>query len=193
MPIHDWTLAEAGLFHAFRHRWLGALCDALNAGVLPEDHFALIDTARGVDRIAVRHHRQGRTVAAVEIISPEDKASDGALRGFVQTMAELIVGRVHVLFVNLFPPGQHDPHGIHKAIWDELEEEEFELPDDRRRIVAAYDTGPLPVTYVEPVAVGDVLPEMPLFLEPGSYVPAPLESSYEAAWDRFPAALKDLL
>ena len=93
MPIHDWTLVEAGLFHAFRHRWLGALCDALNAGVLPEDHFALIEAARGADRIAVRHHRQGRTVAVVEIVSPEDKASDGALRGFVQTMAELIVGR----------------------------------------------------------------------------------------------------
>ncbi len=95
--------------------------------------------------------------------------------------------------VNLFPPGRHDPQGIHRAIWDDLEEEDFELPPDKRLTVAAYDSGPLPVTYVEPIAVGDILPEMPLFLEPGSYVPAPLESTYQSAWDRFPAALKELL
>jgi hypothetical protein len=193
MPIHDWTRAQAGLFHSFRHRWLGALCDALNGGALPEDHVALIEPARGSDRIAVRHHGPGRTVAVVEVLRPEVKAGDGEIRGFIESMAGLIVERVHVLVVDLFPPGRSDPQGIHKAIWDELEEEDFELPAEKRLIVAAYDSGPLPATYVEPVAVGDILPEMPLFLEPGSYVPAPLESSYQAAWDRFPDALKDPL
>jgi hypothetical protein len=193
MPIHDWTRVDASLFHAFRHRWLAALCDALNAGGLPEDHVALVEAARGGDRIAVGHHRGGRRVAVVEIISPGDKAGDGAVRGLVEATAGLIVGRVHVLIVDLFPPGRHDPRGVHAAIWDELEEEGFEPPADRPLLVAAYDSGPLPVTYVEPIAVGDVLPEMPLFLEPGSYVPTPLESSYQEAWDRFPVALKDLL
>jgi hypothetical protein len=41
MPIHDWTQVDAGLFHAFHHRWIDALCDALNGGVLPADYFAL--------------------------------------------------------------------------------------------------------------------------------------------------------
>jgi hypothetical protein len=22
MPMHDWTLVEAGIFHAFHHRWI---------------------------------------------------------------------------------------------------------------------------------------------------------------------------
>jgi len=193
VPIHDWTRVDANLFHTFRHRWLGALCDTLNACNLPDDHVALIDAARGADRIAVRNHREGRTVAVVEIISPEAKAGDGALRSVIEATARLVMGHVHVLLVDLFPPGQHDPQGIHKAIWDELEEEDFELPAEKPLIVAAYDAGPLPVTYVEPLAVGELLPEMPLFLEPGSYVPAPLESSYQAAWDCFPTALKELL
>ena len=30
MPVHDWTRVDAGLFHAFHHRWIDALCDALN-------------------------------------------------------------------------------------------------------------------------------------------------------------------
>ena len=135
--------------------WIGALCDALNAEVLPEDHFALIEAAGGVpvlnilaeppspgpgdaagpgdqvqgraraaDRIAVRHE-DGRIIAFVEILSSEDKASDAALRAFVATMAKAIARGVHVLVVDLFPPGPHDPQGIHKAIWDELEELDF--------------------------------------------------------------------
>lgn len=193
MPIHDWTRVDTGLFHAFRHGWLTALGDALNAGALPEDHLALVEAARGVDRIAVRHHRQGRTVAVVEILSLEDKASAGALQRFIDAVTSLILGHVHLLLVDLFPPGRYDPQGVHKAIWDTLEEEDFELPTDRRLIVASYDAGPLAATYVEAVAVGEPLPEMPLFLAPGSYVPAPLDASYQAAWDRFPAALKDRL
>jgi hypothetical protein len=43
MPIHDWTRVDAGLFHAFHHRWIDALCDALNGGVLPADYFALLE------------------------------------------------------------------------------------------------------------------------------------------------------
>jgi hypothetical protein len=223
MPIHDWSRVDAGVFHGFRQRWIGALCDALNAEVLPEDHFAQIETAgrgpvlnilaeppspgpgdaaapgaevpgraRAADRIAVRRE-DGRIIAIVEILSSEDKANDAALRAFVAMMAKAIVQGVHVLVVDPFPPGAHDPQGIHKAIWDELEELDFALPDDRPLIVASYDSGPMPVSYVEPIAAGDVLPEMPLFLRPDSYVPTPLEASYQAAWDLFPGALKGLV
>jgi hypothetical protein len=192
MPIHDWTRVEAELFHAFRHRWLGALCDALNAERLPEDHFALVEPARGSDRIAIRH-REGRLVAAVEVISPGDKADEAALRIFVEAMGQMIHRQVHALIVDPFPPGRFDPQGLHKAIWDALEEEDYQPPADRPLMAASYDAGPVPVTYVEPMAVGDILPEMPIFLEPGSYVPAPLESAYQAAWDAFPDALKDRL
>jgi hypothetical protein len=49
------------------------------------------------------------------------------------------------------------------------------------------------VAYVEPVAVGDLLPDMPLFLEPEVHVPTPLEATYQTTWNAFPAALKGLL
>lgn len=115
------------------------------------------------------------------------------MRRVVDMIARAIVEHVHVLIVDLFPPGRYDPQGIHKAVWDALEEEGFELPPGRPLIAASYDSGPIPVSYVEPLAVGGMLREMPLFLEPGSDVPAPLEASYQAAWDLFPAALKDRL
>jgi hypothetical protein len=34
---------------------------------------------------------------------------------------------------------------------------------------------------------------MPLFLAPEVYVPAPLDATYRACWDAFPAPLKGLL
>ena len=83
--------------------------------------------------------------------------------------------------------------GIHKAIWDEFEEEDFELPPDQPLMLAAYDAGPPRVAYVEPIAVGDVLPDMPLFLKPEFYVPAPLEATYQTTWNVFPTVLKRLL
>ncbi|MFI5456794.1 MAG: DUF4058 family protein [Isosphaerales bacterium] len=148
--------------------------------------------ARKADRITVRH-RDGQIVAVVEIVSPGHKASKNALRGFVERNSALIDQGVHLLVIDLFPPTKRDPQGIHKVIWDEFEEEDFELPADKRLVLAAYDAGPPPVAYVEPVAVGDVLPDMALFLKPDIYVPAPLEATYQTTRALFPAALKGLL
>jgi hypothetical protein len=40
MPIHAWSKTDAGLFHHFHQRWIGNLCDGLNA-ILPPNYFAL--------------------------------------------------------------------------------------------------------------------------------------------------------
>jgi hypothetical protein len=144
------------------------------------------------NRITVRH-RHGHLVAVVEIVSPGNKGSRNELRAFVKMASDLIRQDIHLLVIDLFPPSQRDPQGIHKAIWDGFLEEDFELSSDKRLTLAAYDAGPPQVAYVEPVAVGDVLPDMPLFLKPEWHVPAPLEATYQATWEVFPAPLKGLL
>ena len=145
------------------------------------------------DRITVRH-RHGRVVAVVEIVSPGIKASKNELRAFVEKASKLIAQGIHLLVIDLFPPSKRDPQGIHKAIWDEFVEEDFELPAEQRLTLAAYDVGPPSVAYVEPIAVGEALPDMPIFLKPEFYVPAPLENSYRMTWDEFfPAPMKRLL
>lgn len=42
-PIHDWSQVDAGLFHHFHQRWIAAISDALNAGGLPPDYYALAE------------------------------------------------------------------------------------------------------------------------------------------------------
>ncbi|MBI3866248.1 MAG: DUF4058 family protein [Planctomycetia bacterium] len=148
--------------------------------------------AAKADQITVRH-RHGNVVAVIEIVSPGNKASRAEFLALVQKAAGLIHQNIHLLMIDLLPPGRRDPHGIHKAIWDEFLEEDFDLPPDKPLTLAAYDAGPPRVAYVETVAVGDKLPDMPLFLKPETYVPTPLEATYEQTWSVFPRALKGLL
>jgi hypothetical protein len=145
--------------------------------------------ARKANRLTVRHP-DGDVVAVVEIVSPGNKDSRHALRAFARKAVEFFQAGVHLLIVDLFPPGPRDPQGIHKAIWDRVRDEPFTLPSDKPLTVAAYAVGTETVAYVEPVAVGDALPDMPIFLTGDRYVPCPLEATYRTAWEQFPAPLR---
>lgn len=111
----------------------------------------------------------------------------------VRKASDLIEQGIHLLVVDLFPPSKRDPQGIHQAIWDEIGEQQFELPADKPLTVVAYRAAPVRTAYVEPVAVGDELPSLPIFLTEYEYIPAPLEETYRASWAAFPADFKSLL
>jgi hypothetical protein len=151
-----------------------------------------INYAKRADRVVIRHGR-GKVVAIIEIVSPGNKDNTNGLKAFVRKAGKLLRRGVHLLVVDLFPPSVRDPHGIHKAIWDQFKEEPFELPPDKPLTLAAYAAGSEKVAYVENVAVGDRLPDMPIFLTPDHYVPCPLEASYQVTWGVFPGALKGRL
>jgi hypothetical protein len=57
--------------------------------------------------------------------------------------------------------------------------------------LAAYYAGVPKTAYVEPVAVGDLLPDMPAYLDPDSYVPVPLEPTYQATWASCPEDMRE--
>ena len=68
---------------------------------------------------------------------------------------------------------------IHRALAEVLPSEYYCLPEQ-----------PAGCGYIEPLAVGDRLPDMPVFLEPGFYVNVPLERTYMAAWAWIPRHLQ---
>lgn len=142
------------------------------------------------NRVAIRHHL-GRRVAVIEIVSPGNKDSRAAVRDFVDKTIDLLRHSVHALIVDLLPPTPRDPSGIHKAIWDEIEEEDFCFPPGKDRVLVSHETGASQrVAYIEPVAVGDALPDMPLFVTLGRNVLVPLEATYQATWSGLPASLR---
>lgn len=144
------------------------------------------------NRVVVRSSK-GAIVAAIEILSPGNKATRHAIRSFVEKTLEFLGKSIHVLVVDLFPPSSRDPQGIHKLIWDEIRDETFELPKDKPLTLASY-VARIPITaYVEPVAVGDSLRDMPLFIDPDAYVPVPLDITYSDAWATCPRQLKEMV
>jgi hypothetical protein len=143
--------------------------------------------------LVIRHASDDRVIALLEIVSPGNKASRHALRSFVEKATEALYRVYHLLLLDLFPPGPRDPQGIHGALWAELEDTPFALPSDKPLTLAAYAAGQIKTAYIEPVAVGEALPEMPLFLEPEAYVNVPLEASYQAAWRGVPQRWRRVL
>ncbi len=143
--------------------------------------------------IVVRHVSGDRIVALLEIISPGNKSNRHALRAFVEKACELLEHRIHLLIVDPFPPGPRDPNGIHAAIWEEVEDDAFHLPEGRPLTLVAYECELTTRAFIETIAVGQPLPDMPLFLKPNGCVMIPLETAYQAAFAVLPKRWRTVL
>ena len=100
---------------------------------------------------------------------------------------------VHALLIDLLPPGRHDARGLHGAIWSEFDETPYDLPATERLTLASYRAGTPVKAYVEHLAVGGSLPDMPLFLHAERYVSVPFEAKYAAAYHGVPAFWRAVL
>jgi hypothetical protein len=150
-------------------------------------------TAWRPKRVAVRHKTGDRVVALIEIVSPNNKSSRAAIRSFAEKPTAFISDGIHLLVLDVFPPGPRDPRGVHPIIWGPFNDAPFELPADKPLTLAAYAAGPVPETFVDSVAVGDTLPDMPLFLTPDDGVKVPLEATYQAAREEVPGRWREVL
>jgi len=127
----------------------------------------------------------------IEIASPANKDRARSVRDFVDKAYHALRGGVHLLLIDLFPPGPFDPQGLHGAIWRDLGgEHQYEPPADRPLTLASYEAVTLASAYVEPTAIGLPLTEMPLFLSPGRYINIPLEPTYSTAYAGVPQRWK---
>ncbi len=192
-PIPDVLTLQRGPKHPDKRETGGGLAVA---AVPPKARFVVNGEADAyvhrANRIRIQH-RHGQVVAVIEIVSPGNKNTRTALNAFVRKASDLIWQGIHLLVIDLFPPSELNPQGINKAICDEIANQPFELPADKPLTVAAYQAAPVKTAYVDPVAVGDDLPALPIFLTEYDYVPAPLEETYRASWAAYPADFKELL
>jgi hypothetical protein len=257
MPIHDWTRVDAGVFHHFHQRWIGAITDVLNQRLLPSDYYALAEqqgagfepdvlTLKARDAsdhaddgfqpqvasrsenghgdeiagngvlvadprvritaetdmefyrrkqnvVAVRHVSGDQLIAIIEIASKGNKSGRKGFDDFVRKVAEFLSRQVHLLILDLQPPTARDPQGIHGAIWDEVAGREYFRPADKPLTLASYEAGPMIRAFIEPVAIGDTLSEMPLFLYPGHYLGVPLEETYQLAFESVPKRWRSIV
>lgn len=150
--------------------------------------------ARKANRIVIRHHL-GKVVAIIEIVSPGNKDSTHSMTQFVNKITTALYDGVHVMIVDLFPPGKRDPEGLHQLFWQDMDEDDDKvvLTEPENRLLASYEAGSSYTAYLETVGVGSVLPEMPLFIASGAHVVVPLETTYQEAWQDTPDSVRRLL
>jgi hypothetical protein len=149
--------------------------------------------ARVQRTLVIRHTSNDRTVAMIEVLSPGNKGSRHALRSFLDKAVAALDGGIHLLFVDVHPPGPRDPQGIHGALLNEIGTEEYLLAGERPLTVVSYIGGAIVEVFVAHFAVGQPIPEMPLFLTREHYVRVPLEAAYMAAWEDVPPQYQEIL
>jgi hypothetical protein len=152
------------------------------------------DTYRSrANRVSVRRASGDRVVGVVELASAGNKASQADSDRFVGKVVGFIGRGVNVLLADYHPPTRRDPHGLHPAVWGELADDPYRPPAGKPLTLAAYSAGVPVEGFVEPLAVGDVQPDMPRFLTPDRYVPVPLEAVFQDAWAAYPRRMKQLV
>jgi hypothetical protein len=196
MPVHDWTRVPYGTFHDFHNGWIIHLKETLNRGLLPRGYYALSEqhAGRGTPwALTVRHVSGDRIIALVEIVSPSNKDRPVHVAELTDKAETALRRGIHVLLVDLFAPGPHDPQGMHGAIWARFYDEPIYAPPPHPLTLGSCVARPRPDVYLEHLAVGAPLIDMPLFLSPDRYINVPLEPTYLAAYADMPERWRGVL
>ena len=143
--------------------------------------------------MAIRHASGDRLIAILEVVSPANKDRREHVRAFLDKLEDALGHGIHLLLVELFPASRYDPQGMRGALWSRLGDEPDDPPAQEPLTLAAYVADTPVKAYLEHMAVGGVLPDMPLFLDPDTYVNVPLEATYQTTWRGTPARWRNVL
>jgi hypothetical protein len=143
--------------------------------------------------VVIRHVSGHRIVAMIEIASPANKDRASSVEQLVGKIRDAVTQGIHVLLVDLLPPGKFDPHGLHGEFWQEFGPESASQPLNRPLCLASYEAIDPPEAFLDLISIGDALPDMPLFYESGLYVNVPLEVTYQQTWRGVPEFWRDVI
>jgi hypothetical protein len=145
--------------------------------------------ARG-NRIVIRH-KLGDIVCVLEVVSPGNKRGRKAFEEFVQKSQDLLNSGIHLLVIDILPPNRMVPTGFHPLIWEDEHDPSFDPTAEEPLTLAAYraetpDPFVFGEAFLERLAVGSRLPDMPAYIEPDQFINVPLEETYMRAWESCP-------
>lgn len=140
--------------------------------------------------LAIRHVSGDRLVALVEIASPGNKDRRSSVSDFTSKCVDALGHGLHLIVVDLFPAGAHDPGGLALTVARSAGLGALETAPGRRVPAVSFESAEYLRGYAEPFEMGEALPILPLFYRPGWYVNLPLEPTYEAAFVGVPRHLR---
>jgi hypothetical protein len=143
--------------------------------------------------VAIRHASGDQIVAFIEIVSPGNKHTPYALQKFVEKLNEALDQGIHLLIVDILPPGKNDPRGMHAALWELRSGKTHGVTAEEPLGLAAYRVDEVPRGYFGRIAIAQLLPDMPVFLTPLHYVNVPLEQAYIESYRGVPERWKRVI
>ena len=96
MPIHDWARVDAGIFHHFHQRWVGAITDVLNQRLLPGDYYALAEQQGAGFEPDILTLKASQSPGPDEPADPPDARSSGRADGNGAAEGGLLVAEPRV-------------------------------------------------------------------------------------------------
>lgn len=150
--------------------------------------------AARANRVAI-HHSLGDIVCIIEIVSPGNKRGRKALVDFVEKTQNFLAEGINVVLIDILPPNKLAPTGLHPLIWEDEHDSTFDPTAEEPLTLAAYraeepDTTDVTEAFLERLAVGGVLPDMPAYIEPDHFINVPLEATYMRAWESCPKDMR---
>lgn len=147
-------------------------------------------------RVAVSDE-SGEMIAAIEIISPSNKADAARLGDFAGKCVDLIQAGIHVTAIDILPKAGRLP-GFEALIEEEFTNSRTERREQGQCLVAAYQANGwggehTAREYLDVFTVGSELPNSALFIEVGTYISLPLEQTYGEVFGKLPTFMKRLL
>ena len=183
MVIHDWTKIYAGAFHDFRLGWIVDLSNALNS-TLRTDFYCLIEApasydendetirslpesavyAAKADHLAIRTVHGDSLVAVIEMTSPGHAEFADQKRQLMNRIEDWNRQHAKLVIVDLFQALASD------------------------RIDGVSKDG-----CVVKLQSGNFVDDPTIAVDSNYSIQVPLNTTYEATWNRYPAPLKKLI
>jgi len=142
--------------------------------------------------VVVRHVSDHRVVAVLEIVSPGNKTSQWAISAFTSKIQSLLTSQIHVSFVDVFPPTARAPQGLHPIVWEDAGGDCFAFDPAQPLLSAAYVAVEYRA-YLDPFAIGEPLPSLPVFLTPFEHITVDMETTYRVAFEAVADVWKQVL
>jgi|SRR5882672_7673457 len=102
MPVHDWTLVEAGIFHNMHVAWIPEISKRLNSGLLPEGYYSLVEqhAGRSIPDVLTLH---GSPPPAHPASPPPDTGGIAVAEALLESVAVKPLRRRHWLVGERWP------------------------------------------------------------------------------------------
>lgn len=133
--------------------------------------------------VVVRDTEGGRLVALIELASAANKDRPESVTAYVGKAKAALHAGVHVVHLDILPPTRFTPVGLGGAIWAAVDGEDYPFTADKPLAADALQAGRVVELFANPLAVGDELPDVPLFLTPDLYIELPLSAAYADAFE----------